>query len=137
MPLYHTQATADYINAQDPSRNIKVGDYSEDDDFSGISYSSIDPQGNYTVSNSTSNRPFNTSNTNPIRNLTEQDDNTNQFRFQGNAGLNFEIMKGLDFKTTQSIYFRNSARKQTGETNAARLGNPNYATYTNSTYSTS
>jgi TonB-linked SusC/RagA family outer membrane protein len=135
MPLYHTQATADYINAQDPSRNIKVGDYSEDDDFSGISYSSIDPQGNpYTVSNSTSNRPFNTSNTNPIRNLTEQDDNTNQFRFQGNAGLNFEIMKGLDFKTTQSIYFRNSARKQTGETNAARFGNPNYATYTNSTY---
>jgi hypothetical protein len=76
------QATADYINAQDPSRNIKVGDYSEDDDFSGISYSSIDPQGNPTVSNSTSNRPFNTSNTNPIRNLTEQDDNTNQFRFQ-------------------------------------------------------
>lgn len=135
MPLYHTQATADYINAQDPSRNIKVGDYSEDDDFSGISYSSIDPQGNpYTVSNSTSNRPFNTSNTNPIRNLTEQDDNTNQFRLQGNAGLNFEIMKGLDFKTTQSIYFRNSARKQTGETNAARFGNPNYATYTNSTY---
>jgi hypothetical protein len=33
-------------------------------------------------------------------------------------------MKGLDFKTTQSIYFRNSARKQTGETNAARLRNP-------------
>ena len=135
MPLYHTQATADYINAQDPSRNIKVGDYSEDDDFSGISYTSIDPQGNpYTVSNSTSNRPFNTSNTNPIRNLTQQDDNTNQFRFQGNAGLNFEIAKGLDFKTTQSIYFRNTARKQTGETNAARFGNPNYATYTNSTY---
>jgi hypothetical protein len=80
LPLYHTQATADYINAQDPSRNIKVGDYS-DDDFSGISYSSIDPQGNpYTVSNSTSNRPFNTSNTNPIRNLTEQDDNTNVFK---------------------------------------------------------
>lgn len=135
MPVYHTQTTADYINAQDPGRNIKVGDFAEDDDFSGISYTSIDPQGNpYTVTNSTNNRPFNTSNTNPMRNLTQQDDNTNEFRFQGSAGVNFELAKGLDFKTTQSVYVRSSARKQTGETNAARFGNPNYATYTNSSY---
>ncbi|NRS88045.1 TonB-linked SusC/RagA family outer membrane protein [Flavobacterium sp. 7E] len=135
MPVYHNQTTADYINAQDPSRNIKVGDFAEDDDFSGISYTSIDPQGNpYTVTNSTNNRPFNTSNTNPMRNLTQQDDNNNEFRFQGSAGVNFELAKGLDFKTTQSVYVRNSARKQTGETNAARFGNPNYATYTNSSY---
>lgn len=135
MPVYHTQKTADYINAQDPTRNIKAGDFAEDDDFSGISYSSIDPQGNpYTVSNSTSNRPFNTSNTNPIRNLTQQDDNTNDFRFQGSAGLTFDVAKGLSFKTTQSIYFRNTERAQVGETNAARFGNPNYATYTSSRF---
>ncbi|MEZ7506839.1 SusC/RagA family TonB-linked outer membrane protein [Flavobacterium sp. Arc2] len=133
MPVYHTQKTANYINAQDPTRNIKAGDFAEDDDFSGISYSSIDPQGNpYTVSNNTNNRPFNTSNTNPIRNLTQQDDHTNDFRFQGSAGLTFNVSKGLSFKTTQSIYFRNSERTQTGETNAARFGNPNYATYTSS-----
>ena len=135
MPVYHTQKTADYINAQDPTRNIKVGDFAEDDDFSGIAYSSIDPQGNaYTVSNSTNNRPFNTSNTNPIRNLTQQDDKTNDFRFQGSAGLTFELAKGLSFKTTQSVYFRNTERKQTGETNAARFGNPNYATYTSTRF---
>ena len=135
MPVYHTQATADYINGQDPSRNIKVGDFSEDDDFSLLAYTSIDPQGNpYTVTNASGNRPFNTSNTNPMRALTQQDDNTNQFRLQGSAGLTFQMAKGLDFRTTQSIYFRNTARTQTGETNAARFGNPNYATYTNSNY---
>lgn len=135
MPVYHTQTTVDYILSQNPSSTIKVGDFTDDDDFSLIPYTSIDPQGNpYTVTNASGNRPFNTTNTNPMRALTQQDDTTNQFRFQGNAGLTFDLAEGLTFRTSQSLYFRNTARTQTGETDAARLGNPNYATYTNNNY---
>ncbi|WP_366182509.1 TonB-dependent receptor [Flavobacterium ovatum] len=142
MPIYHSQATVDYIKAQYPNSTVKVGDFTDDDDFIGLAYNETTfgrkiyaPDGTeYSVTNATANRPFNTSNTNPMRNLTQQNDNNNQFRFQGSAGLNFQLAKGLDFKTTQSIYYKNSQRVQTGETDASRIGNPNYATYTNGTY---
>jgi TonB-linked SusC/RagA family outer membrane protein len=133
LPIYHTQATADFINAQAPTRNIKVGSYADDDDFANLVYTGIDPNG-VAFTTAANTVPFTTSNTNPLRALTEQDDNTNTFRFQGNAGLNFQILKGLDFKTTQSVYYRNSSREQTGQSNAARIGNTNYATYTNAKY---
>lgn len=133
LPVYHTQATADFINAANPNANIIPGSYAEDDDFANIAYTSVDPNGiPYTTG--TSQRPFTTSNTNPMRALLEQDDNNNQFRFQGSAGLTFELANGLDFKTTQSIYYRNSDRAQTGQSNATRFGNPNYATYINTNY---
>ncbi|WP_418263223.1 SusC/RagA family TonB-linked outer membrane protein [Flavobacterium faecale] len=133
LPVYHTQKTADFINGQQPSRNIKVGDFAEDDDFANLVYSGTDPNGNAftTAANAI---PFTTSNTNPMRALLMQDDNQNQFRFQGSIGLNFEILKGLDFRTTQSIYYRNSDRLESGAANASRFGNPNYATYTNDYY---
>lgn len=133
LPIYHTQATADFINAADPSRNIIVGSYAEDDDFANLAYTSIDPNG-LPFTTSTSQRPFNTSNTNPMRALLEQDDNNNQFRFQGSIGLNFNISDGLDFKTTQNLYYRNSERAQTGQSDATRVGNPNFATYTSINY---
>jgi len=136
MPIYHTQVTADYINAADPTRNIQVGDFAEDDDFAGISYSGIAPDGvPFTTTTANGNRPFNTGNTNPARALSEQADNTKQFRFQGSVALEYEITEGLDFRTSQSIFVRNTERVETGRSNAARFGNPNYATYTNVNYS--
>lgn len=136
MPIYHTQVTADYINAADPTRNIQVGDFAEDDDFAGISYSGIAPDGvPFTTTTANGNRPFNTGNTNPARALSEQADNTKQFRFQGSVALEYEITEGLDFRTSQSIFVRNTERVETGMSNAARFGNPNYATYTNVNYS--
>lgn len=133
IPVYHTQATADFINGQQPSRGILPGNYAEDDDFANLTYTGIDPNGvAYTTAANAV--PFTTSNTNPMRALLEQDDNTNQFRFQGSVGLNYEIKKGLDFKTTENIYYRDSQRVQSGAANASRMGNPNYATYTNTNY---
>ncbi|GIZ08622.1 SusC/RagA family TonB-linked outer membrane protein [Flavobacterium sp. UMI-01] len=133
LPVYHTQATANFINGQQPSRNIKVGDFAEDDDFANLVYSGIDPNGvAYTTAANAI--PFTTSNTNPMRALLMQDDNNNQFRFQGSVGLSFEIAKGLDLRTTQNIYYKNSERLQSGAANASRFGNPNYATYTTTNY---
>ncbi|WP_289659971.1 SusC/RagA family TonB-linked outer membrane protein [Flavobacterium panacagri] len=133
IPVYHTQATADFINGQQPSRGIVVGNYAEASDFANLVYTGIDPNGvAYTTAANAV--PFTTSNTNPMRALLEQDDNNNQFRFQGSAGLEYKIAKGLDFRTTENIYYRNSQRVQSGAANAARIGNPNYATYTNANY---
>ena len=132
IPVYHTQATADFINAQQPSRNVKVGDFAEDDDFASLNYSGIGPDGlPYTANNAI---PFTTSNTNPMRALLLQDDNNNEFRFQGSVALNYKMAKGLDFRTAQNIYYRNGQRLQSGASNATRFGNPNYATYTNTNY---
>ncbi|WP_445736589.1 SusC/RagA family TonB-linked outer membrane protein [Mariniflexile sp.] len=133
LPVYHTQATADFINAANPNANIVVGSYAEDDDFANLAYTSVDPDG-VPFTTGTSQRAFTTSNTNPMRALLEQYDNNNQFRFQGSVSLNFEIAKGLDFKTTQNLYFRNSEREETGQSDATRVGNPNYATYTSTNY---
>jgi TonB-dependent starch-binding outer membrane protein SusC len=133
IPVYHTQSTADFINGQQPSRGIQVGAFAEDDDFANLVYTGTDPNGNpYTTASNAV--PFTTSNTNPMRALLTQDDNTNQFRLQGSVGLNYQIVKGLDFKTTQNIYYKDSQRLQSGDANAARIGNPNYATYTNINY---
>ncbi len=133
LPVYHTQTTADFINGQQPSRNIKVGDFAEDDDFANLTYSGIGPDGvAYTTAANAI--PFTTSNTNPMRALLKQDDNNNQFRFLGSVGLNYEITKDLNFKTTESIYFKSGHRKETGAKDAARFGNPNYATYTDFSY---
>lgn len=133
IPVYHTQATADFINGQQPSRGIVVGNYAEASDFANLVYTGVDPNGvPYTTAANAV--PFTTSNTNPMRALLEQDDNNNQFRFQGSAGLEYKIAKGLDFRTTENIYYRNSQRVQSGASNAARIGNPNYATYTNANY---
>ncbi|SFE01099.1 SusC/RagA family TonB-linked outer membrane protein [Flavobacterium phragmitis] len=133
IPVYHTQATADFINGQQPSRGIVVGNYAEASDFANLVYTGVDPNAvPYTTAANAV--PFTTSNTNPMRALLEQDDNNNQFRFQGSAGLEYKIAKGLDFRTTENIYYRNSQRVQSGASNAARIGNPNYATYTNANY---
>ena len=133
LPVYHTQATADFINGQDPSRNIKVGDFAEDDDFANLVYTGVDPNGvAYTTAANAV--PFKTSNTNPMRALLTQSDINKQFRLQGSVGLSYEITKGLDFRNTQNIYYRNSQRILTGATNAARFGNPNYASYQNISY---
>ncbi|NJM78449.1 MAG: SusC/RagA family TonB-linked outer membrane protein [Flavobacterium sp.] len=133
LPVFHTQATADFINGLAPNRNIQVGAFAEDDDFANLVYTGIDPNGNpYTTAANTV--PFTTSNTNPVRALTQQNDNENQFRFQGGLGLSYKISKSLEFKTNQNIYFRNSNRLESGAKDATRIGNPNYAIYTNRYY---
>lgn len=133
LPVYHTPATVAYINGADPIRNIQVGDFAEDDDFANLVYSGIDPNGNSYVTGANA-IPFTTGNTNPIRGLTQRDDNTNDFRFQGSAGLTYKIVRELEFKTVQNIYFKNSQRLQSGKTNAVRIGTPNFANYTNYNY---
>ena len=133
LPVYHTATTANFINGQQPGRNIQVGAYAEDDDFANLVYSGLDPNGvAYTTAANAV--PFTTSNTNPIRALLEQNDNNNQFRFQGSVALDYNIADGLDFRTAQNIYYKDSKRVETGAANAARFGNPNYATYTNTNY---
>lgn len=133
LPVYHTQTTADFINAQQPGRNIVAGTFAEDDDFANLIYSGIDPNGNpYTTAANT--LPFNSANTNPMRGLLMQDDNNNIFRFQGSVGLDFQLSKGLSFKTTQNVYYRDTDRLRSGAKDALRIGNPNYATYTDINY---
>ncbi len=139
IPIYHTQASADFINNNPggAGRNIKVGDWGEDDDFANLAYSGFTPgvPGVPSVPYSTASAtPFTTSNNNPMRALLLQHDNNNQFRFQGSVGLDFAISKDFGFKTTQSIYYRDSRRLETGATNAVKIPTSNYATYTNQNY---
>lgn len=139
IPIYHTQASADFINnnAGGAGRNIKAGDWGEDDDFANLAYSGFTPgvPGVPSVAYSTNSAtPFTTSNNNPMRALLLQHDNNNQFRFQGSLALDYDITKDFSFRTAQSIYYRDSRRLETGATNAVKIPTTNFATYTNNNY---
>jgi hypothetical protein len=75
-----------------------------------LNYSGIGPDGlPYTANNAI---PFYTSNTNPMRASLLQDDNNNEFRFQGSVALNYKMAKDWIFRTAQNIYYRNGERLQ-------------------------
>lgn len=132
LPIFHTEASAAYINNNNPNANIRPGDFAENQDFFNNVYSGIGPDG--VPFTSTTQFPFNSRNVNPYRRLTQNDENQNQFRFQGSSGLTFELSKDLKFTTTANIYHRSDDRLNWSSTGSRNIGEPNRGTFIRRTY---
>jgi TonB-linked SusC/RagA family outer membrane protein len=78
--------------------------------------------------------PFGSAQNNPMGAISNQFDDTKEFRFQGAATLTVNLAKGLDFKTMASTFMRYSDRLYWTNTDATGDGIANRGVYTKTTF---
>lgn len=116
LPVRHTAQTAKLTGYPE-------GSYANGAHFNNVDYVGKDPQTGEERSVKAS--PFNTANHNPRMILDNEKIKREEFRLQTSAFMNVNIIKGLDFKTSNSFdisyrdddRYRNKDAKKDGETN--------------------
>jgi len=109
LPIYHNELTAAWAN-QSPLWNVRPGDYAQPRHFSGQNYTATMPDGTLWEQTSEIGPQDGTTQNNPMSALLSQDRNTNEYRFQGGTSLTVNLLPGLDFKTSGSVYMNYSKR---------------------------
>ncbi len=137
-PVRHTQASADFINLQDPSRNIKVGDWAQVNDFSSLAYLGVLPDGqewNSVIDGISENdrfpSPSTSANNNPKSVMETQNKTQYTYRLQGSVYLQWEPVKNLFLKTTASTHTGYSETEGYKQRNSLQAGNSNESDYDN------
>jgi len=116
MPVRHTEQTA-AITKQ------PVGSYAHGAQFTDMEYTGIDPLTGQ--ERTTTARPFTSANHNPVMILDNEKIYQKDYKMQGSAYLNINIIKGLDFKTSNGFNisykdldrYRNTSAKKDNEVN--------------------
>ncbi|TDH28630.1 TonB-dependent receptor [Segetibacter sp. 3557_3] len=126
MPARHTDASAAFVN----SPNIRPGDWAQVGHFNGRVYSGLMPDGS-TWTNTAATDPFASSNNNPKSVMETRDINTDEYRVLSSGDLTFNLAKGLDLKTTGSVYVTYADGLDYAQTNNNRQGDINRGIYTN------
>jgi TonB-linked SusC/RagA family outer membrane protein len=119
MPIYHNEATA--------AMTGKIaGDYAQVSDFSATTISGVGVDGK--VWNMTAENPWTSSNQTPvsIRERTTRIDDS--YKAQTNTYLLFDILPGLQFKTSNGFYISYQEYNMAEQTNANKAGVPNTLT---------
>ena len=122
LPVYHTAATAAFVNATWP--NIKAGDFVQARHFNGRMYSGLMPDGTMYTSTSALD-PFNTANNTPKSVMETRSINSNDYRLQSSGDMTINIIPGLDFKTLASVYTSYSETVDFAKRNSNRDGDVN------------
>jgi TonB-dependent SusC/RagA subfamily outer membrane receptor len=102
-PVYHTDATAAFVNQVAQWAGIKAGDFAQARHFNGRVYSGLMPDGTTWV-NTAAVDPFATANNTPKSIMETRTINANEYRLQSSADLTVNIIPGLDFKSLASSY---------------------------------
>lgn len=130
LPVYHTATTAAFVN-QDPLWiNIKPGDFAQARHFNNRVYSGLMPDGSTWV-NTSQQSPFNTANNTPKSIMETRTIKTNDYRVLGSTDLNINIIPGLDFKTTASVYADYTTGLDFAKSNSSKDGDINKGIYVN------
>jgi TonB-linked SusC/RagA family outer membrane protein len=95
LPIRHNEATAALVNK-------KVGDYAQASEFLGITISGVGY--NNEIWHLTGANPSGSSVQNPVSVRERTNNTTDDYRLQGNAYLTFDIIPGLQFKTSNGLY---------------------------------
>jgi TonB-dependent SusC/RagA subfamily outer membrane receptor len=103
LPVYHTDATAAFVNQVAQWANIKAGDFAQARHFNGRVYTGTMPDGSNWV-NTAAVDPFATANNTPKSIMETRTINSNEYRLQSSADLSINILPGLDFKSLASSY---------------------------------
>lgn len=121
LPVRHTEETA-AITGQ------PVGSWAHSRHFNGKAYEAIMPDGTEWESNGTID-PWSSTTNNP-KSIMEGDTRKNyQYRLMTNAYLTYEIMKGLEFKTSNGVYVNYSKDDGYLAAGAKKEGEPNQGTF--------
>ncbi len=129
MPVYHTEATAAFVNQVPQWANIKPGDFVQARHFNGRVYTGMMPDGSMWVTASPTD-PFNTANNSPKSVLETRTITSNDYRMQSSGDLTVNIMPGLDFKALGSVYINYTRGLDFAKRNSNRDGDVNRGVYT-------
>ncbi|NDW09658.1 TonB-dependent receptor [Dysgonomonas sp. 520] len=128
LPVKHTAETAAYTGQA-------IGSWAHPRHFSNLTYRGVMPDGEEWISNGPLD-PWSSQNNNP-KSIMEGDTRKNyQYRLMTSGYLTYEIMKGLEFKSSNSIYLNYTKDNTYLSAGAKKEGEPNQATF-NSSMSTS
>jgi TonB-linked SusC/RagA family outer membrane protein len=138
LPVKHNDLSQNFVSQNPQWAPLNVGDYAHPRHFSNLTYPSMGmtgllPDGTYMVPKSGVS-PFGSAQNNPMGAISNQFDNTKDFRFQGAATLTVNLAKGLDFKTMASTFMRYSDRLYWSNTDATGDGIANRGVYTKTTF---
>lgn len=133
LPVYHTEATAAFVNQVPLWANIKPGDFVQARHFNGRFYSGMMPDGSMYTSTAALD-PFNTANNTPKSVMETRTITSNEYRLQSSGDLTFSILPGLDFKTMGSAYINYSKALDFAKRNSNRDGDANRGQYNNVTF---
>jgi TonB-linked SusC/RagA family outer membrane protein len=133
LPVYHTEATAAFVNQAAQWASIKPGDFAQARHFNGRVYSGLMPDGSTWV-NTSAVDPFNTANNTPKSIMETRTITANDYRVVSSGELTVNIAKGLDFKTLASAYISYTDALDFTKRNSAKDGDLNKGQYNNRLY---
>lgn len=133
LPVYHTEASAAFVNQASQWAHIKPGDFAQARHFNGRVYNGVMPDGS-TWTTSSASDPFSTANNTPKtimegRNITQDD-----YRVMSSGDLTVNLLKGLDFKSLASVYASYSQELDFAKRNATSEGAVSRGVYDNRLY---
>lgn len=128
LPVYHTAASAAFVNQVPQWAGIRAGDYAQARHFNGRVYGGLMPDGS-TWSTTSASDPFNTANNTPKSVLDTRTITTDEYRLMTSGDMNYTIIKGLDFKSMVSSYISYSDALDFAERNSNRDGDVNRGQY--------
>lgn len=130
LPVYHTQATADFVSQVPLWAHIKPGDWAQARHFNGRVYSGMMPDGSIWT-NTSAQSPFNTANNQPKSVMETRTITSNDYRILSSGDLGINILPGLDFKSLASVYVNYSSALDFAKRGSNREGDVNRGVYDN------
>lgn len=130
LPVYHTEASAAFVNQVPQWANIKPGDFAQARHFNGRVYTGMMPDGSQWITTSATD-PFNTANNSPKSVMETRSITSNDYRVLSSGDLTYNILPGLDFKALGSVYLNFTQGLDFTKRNSNREGDVNRGVYTN------
>lgn len=128
LPVYHTEATAAFVN-QDPAwSHINVGDFGQARHFNGRVYGGMMPDGSIWTTTSAQS-PFNTANNTPKSVMETRTITSDDYRILSSGDMTINIIPGLDFKALGSVYTNYTTALDFAKTGSNREGDINKGVY--------
>lgn len=133
LPVQHNTLTESFVGQNPQWAPLNAGNYAHPRHFSNLTYPSMGMTGllpdGTTMLPRAGTSPFGSAQNNPMGSISNQFDDTKEFRFQGAATLTVNLAKGFDFKTMASTFMRYSDRLQWANTDATGDGITNRGDY--------
>lgn len=128
LPVYHTDATVAYVHQNPQWATLSAGDWAQATHFTNLPYSGELPDG--TIWSTGSSSPSTSANNTPKSIMERNMRNEQNYRMLNSADLTINLIKGLDFKSSGSVYFAYTENTDLTMKNAKKDGDPNIRIFT-------
>lgn len=133
LPVYHTEASAAFVNQASQGAGVKAGDFAQARHFNGRVYSGYMPDGSLWTTTASAD-PFSSSNNTPKSIMEMRNINSNEYRMQGSSDITVNLAQGLDFKAMVSGYVNNSKGVDYARRGATSDGSVNRGVFSDRLY---